>query len=433
MNEKQLPTISWGTALLVTAAFIGPGTVLTASKAGATLGYHLLWAVVFSVVATCILQTLAARLGIATGAGINSAIRETISNKPIRWMLLGLILLAILYGNSAYQTGNLLGAVAGLSILTGWSDSATSIPVLVLAVGGIATAFVWCGGLGIIQKILMVLVAVMSILFVAAALGSQPDAAQIAGGLIPRIPASGSLLLIIGLIGTTVVPYNLFLHSCAVAEQWKAETNSAELETASAAKDRAIRRTTWDTLISVALGGLITAAILIAAANAFAGETSPLKSVKDVALQLRPTIGAWAEIVFAVGLVAAGLTSAITAPIAAGYCAAGCFQWPMKLSDTRVRLVASLVIAIGVLCGTAYGGSPLQTILLAQVANGLVLPLMAVFLLYATNQPRIMGTHANGWLVNVLGIFVIVVTTIIASRTFLLVWQKLAELGKAAG
>ena len=140
--------------------------------------------------------------------------------------------------------------------------------------------------------------------------------------------------------------------------------------------------------------------------------------VRDVAQQLVPVVDQWASQVFGFGLFAAGLTSAITAPIAAGYCAAGCFGWEMSLNDKRVKLVAGLVVAVGMNVGIVASGSPAQAILLAQVANGLLLPLLAGFLLFFMNQKSLMNQYANGWAMNVAGGVVVLVTTGLAVTTF---------------
>jgi Mn2+/Fe2+ NRAMP family transporter len=129
---------------------------------------------------------------------------------------------------------------------------------------------------------------------------------------------------------------------------------------------------------------------------------------------------------FAIGLFAAGLTSAITAPIAAGYAAAGCFGWPNELSDWRLKATALLVIAIGVVMGIAFGSSPQQTIILAQVANGILLPLLAILLLLAANQSKIMGGLTNGPIQNILAVLVIGIVLLIAARQFKSVYEKLA-------
>ncbi len=395
----------FGPAVLVTAAFIGPGTVLSASKAGAEFGFVLLWAIAFSVVTAIILQEMAARLGIISGTGLAESIRTGFSNRFARWAVIALVLGAILFGNSAYQTGNILGAAAGLEILTSttryaWSGIVAMTALIVICIGRF----------DILQWLLTILVGLMGIVFVTSAVACGPGLWEMAGGLRPRIPR-GSEWIVIGLIGTTVVPYNLFLHASGAAIQFGKSHDQR----------RAVRHSLVDTIVSIGVGGVITAALLVTAAVTFAN--AELKSIDDIASQLRPSLGAWAEYAFAIGLFAAGLTSAITAPVAAAYVAAGCFGWPAELSNIKLKLVASGVILTGLTAALVFGSSPQRAIIIAQIANGMLLPVVAVFLLYTLNRTQLMGQHRNGWIANASGILVVAVTAFIAIRQFYSVWQ----------
>ena len=364
----------FGPGLLVTAAFIGPGTIVTASRAGAGYGVTLLWAVLFSVVATVILQDMAARVGLAGRRGRAEAIRDSLDNRWIRVGALGLITVTILVGNAAFQTGNLIGASLGLSLLSGLPQEA-----LALVVGGLLLT----GTYQTIQNALVCLVGLMSLVFCAVAGLTAPDISDlIAGVLIPRLPP-GSLLTVLALIGTTFVSYNLFLHASTALERWPDASRN----------DENIRESRRDTVFSVVLGGLITAAVVVAAS---------------------PLLGRAAPVFFGLGLFAAGLTSAITAPLAAAYAAGGALGWPPDLRSGRFRLLWEFVLATGVFCAVALGGSPYYVILLAQAGNGLVLPLTLILLLMVANKTRIMGTHRNSRLTNVLGVIVVLVISWLA-------------------
>lgn len=232
----------------------------------------------------------------------------------------------------------------------------------------------------------------MSLLFIVAVIRSDPDWSQVVSGFTPRIP-TGAEWIVIGLVGTTVVPYNLFLHASAAAQRWADDGQPAIDESVDERKSKAMAHSRWDTVFSVLVGGLITSAILVTASAAFHGdENAPkLEWVADVAKQLEPALGLWAKRMFSLGLLAADLTSAITAPIAAGFTAAGCFGWTGKLSDWRLKVVASAVVVAGTIFAIQLGGSPKETIILAQVANGMLLLIIAVGLLLITNDGRLMG------------------------------------------
>ena len=243
--------LRFGPGLLVTAAFIGPGTLVTASRAGAGYGVTLLWAVLFSVAATGILQDMAARVGLAGRCGLAEAIRDSLSNRWLQVGALGLITGTILVGTAAFQTGNLLGAALGLNLLSGLPTAA-----LAISVGGLAAGVLMTGTYQTIQNTLVGLVGLMSLVFCAVAVLTAPDLGDlITGILIPRIPP-GSLLTVLALIGTTFVSYNLFLHASTVLEYWPdADRN-----------DENLRESRRDTVFAVALGGLITAAVIVASA-----------------------------------------------------------------------------------------------------------------------------------------------------------------------
>ncbi len=387
----------------MTAAFIGPGTVLTASKSGATEGYGLLWVVLLSVVAAIVFQEMAARLGIVTGRDLAQTLRQDSSRPFPRIAVTGLVLVAILVGNAAYQAGNLSGAAAGIAVLTGLpTNLATGLIALV------AAAVLFSGRMALIQYLLVGLVAIMSVLFALCAILVQPDWSAVFRGLFsPRVDGD-SLMLVLGLLGTTVVPYNLFLHSRTVIAHWHTENASVEQ------RRQALRESRADTVCAVSLGGLITMAILITAAATFFQQGIALGKVAQIADQLRPLLGTASPAIFSAGLAAAGLTSAITAPLAAGFVAAGCFGWSDRLADWRTRTVMLSVVGAGVLANLTLDGSPAEIILLAQVANGLILPVVAVFLLIAMNGKTLPSTFRNRWTGNLLGAFLIFVVLLLA-------------------
>ena len=420
-----------GPAIFVTAAFIGPGTVLTASKAGAEFGYGLLWAVGFSVVAAIVLQEMAARLGIVSGKGLAEAIHTSVRLPILRWILLILVLGGILFGNAAYQTGNILGAASGLEILTLGSEPVLSESGFVFGsqlmwsavIAMVALSIIWIGRFELLQICLVALVGIMGVLFLVSAIAIGPNWGEAASGLIPQLPkatepsSTSQLWLVIGLIGTTVVPYNLFLHASGAATRWAHTTNVP----------KSVRQSVWDTVISVSIGGMITASLLVTACVAFPGGQN-IKNIGDIAAQLRPALGEWAEFAFAIGIFSAGLTSSITAPIAAGYATAGCFGKEAKLSNPFLKWVATGVVVAGLACAAWMGSTPSQAIIGAQVANGLLLPVIAIFLLVMVNRVPLMHAMVNGWVRNLLGIVVIGVTLLMAARQFNSVVTKLGTL-----
>ncbi|QEG20913.1 Nramp family divalent metal transporter [Mariniblastus fucicola] len=414
MTESNPRRFRLGPGLLVTAAFIGPGTVVTASKAGALYGPSLLWAVAFACLTTIAFQEMAARIGIVSGQGLGQAIRKLIQSPALQFGIAALIVVAILVGNAAYQTGNILGAASGVEIFAQSSEASYFQPWIVGAIGAFAIVIIYLNKFSVLQNVLTGLVVLLSLLFLAAAAISAPPISQIASGLIPSVP-KGSLWLLVAVLGTTVVPYNLFLHASLAATLW----NDCKTDEQ---KSIAIRHSRIDTILSVTLGGLVTAAIMLSGSAAFAearaagNAEASFSGVASIATQLRPALGDLSSWLFGIGLFAAGLTSAITAPVAAGFAAAGCFGWPNKLTDWRVQAVAAAVVLIGVFAAIWMGGSPQQIIALAQVANGLLLPVLAIFILMIANQKELMSRYVNSKLFNTIAIAMIVVILLLALR-----------------
>lgn len=383
---------SFGPAVLVTAAFIGPGTVTTASMAGARFGYALLWVVLFSVIAAIVLQEMSARLGLVTRQGLGEALRTTFRNRAIRYTVAALVISAIAIGNAAYQMGNIAGASIGLEALTGLPQAYGA-----MAVGLAALLMLGLGAYLTIERILIVCVALMSALFIVTALVVRPDVGDIAAGLLaPGIPI-GAATTAIALLGTTVVPYNLFLHASSVREKWK---ESVPL-------DRALRESRIDTIVAVVIGGITTAAILVTAAAVFDRGTN-ITSLANMAGQLKPLLGSAANTCMAAGLAAAGLTSAITAPLAAAYATAGVLGWKDGLKSPRFRAVWAAIVVVGTLLAV-LGRKPLEMIVFAQAANGILLPVVAAFLIIVMNRATLLGEHRNRAVANALGILVVLV------------------------
>jgi manganese transport protein len=394
-----------GPGAVVAAAFIGPGTVTTATLAGANYGTSLLWALTFSIIATLVLQEMSARLGVITGEGLGEAIRARFTGLA-RFAAVALIVSAIAIGNAAYEAGNLLGATLGMRAAAG---GATTLWVLVFAT--VAGALLWTGRYVAIERVLIAMVMLMSIVFLATAVVVAPRADALLTGLfVPRFGAdSRSLLVALGLIGTTVVPYNLFLHAAAVRERW---SGPDDLPAARA-----------DLTVAIVLGGIISMAVVLTAAGTIAAPGT-IGSAAEMAAQLEPLLGSWARTFFALGLFAAGMTSAITAPLAASWAVAGALGWKRDLRSPRLRAVWATVLLAGVpfaILGTRptipLGFGELSVIVFAQVANGVLLPAIAIFLLIATNDRRRMGEHVNGPVRNALGGMVVILTVVLGITT----------------
>lgn len=392
-----------GPGPLVAAAFIGPGTVTLCTLAGVQFGYALLWAMVLSIIACIVLQEMAARLGIITQKGLSEIIRTEIRNPLFRIFALVLVLSAIVIGNAAYEAGNISGGALGLETVISnpiLNIGGLSVNTLSVLIGVIAFVLLYIGNYKTLEKVMISLVVLMSVAFLITAVMTKPDIVEVVKGmLVPKFPDE-SILTVIGLIGTTVVPYNLFLHASLVSEKWNKEND--------------LKYARKDTFIAIILGGVVSMCIIIAAS---AIPFSDINNASDLAQGLEPLFGNSAKYFLSLGLFAAGITSAITAPLAAAYVASGCLGWSSNLRSKKFRAVWMFILVLGVFL-SSLGIKPIEIIKFAQVANGLLLPVIAGFLIWIVNKNSILGKHRNNRWQNVLGFTILGISMLLSITAF---------------
>lgn len=402
MFKKLVKNI--GPGPLVAAAFIGPGTVTVCTLAGVKFGYSLLWAMGLSILATIVLQEMAARVGVVTQKGLAEIIRQEINTPVFKVITVILVLSAIVIGNAAYEAGNISGGVLGLETLIGdfsLEIGTTQIKLLPLVIGILAFTLLYLGNYKMLERALIGMVILMSMAFLITAVMTKPSFNNLLTGLFKFQSPEGSLLTIIGLLGTTVVPYNLFLHAALVKEKWHKSS------------DLALARK--DTLIAIVLGGLVSMCIIVSAA---AIQGNEITSAADLAKAVEPLFGSFAKYFIAIGLFAAGITSAITAPLAAAYVATGCLNWSSNMKSFKFRLVWLIVLSLGVIFAS-LGFKSIEVIQFAQIANGLLLPVIAGLLIWIVNKQAILGDYKNNWKQNLMALIIFAVVTFLGLRTVL--------------
>ncbi|MAO15348.1 Nramp family divalent metal transporter [Muricauda ruestringensis] len=385
-----------GPGVLVAAAFVGPGTITMCTLAGTNFGYALLWALLVSVLATIILQGMAGRIGLVTQSGLVDVVRTELKTRWVKNFVIAIVLGAILVGNAAYEAGNIGGATLGLEQLLPQPQLRSFLPTII---GSIIFLLLWFSSYKILEKIFVGLVGVMGASFVICAVLVQPSISEIFKGMfIPRLPENG-LLTVVALVGTTVVPYNLFLHASLVKEKWNSKTD--------------LKAVNWDTIVSIGLGGLVSMAILITAS---AAPISEINNALDMAKALEPLFGKMAFLFMAIGLLAAGITSAITAPLAAAYVASSCFGWEGGMQNKKFKMVWTIVLLCGVLF-LSFDIKPIEVIQFAQVANGILLPVMALLLLWVVNKKSVMGENKNSLVQNAFGVAIVLFTIFLGAKS----------------
>ena len=406
MIKKWFQNIGPGT--LVAAAFIGPGTVTLCTLAGVNFGFHLLWAMLLSIIATIVLQEMSARLGIVSQKGLSEVIREEIKIPFLKHFITLLILAAIVVGNASYEAGNISGGILGLETVFGefkFNFGSFSINFMSIVIGVIAFVLLYIGNYKFLEKALITLVLLMSFSFVITAIVTKPNLLEIFEGMfIPKFPEK-SLLTVIGLIGTTVVPYNLFLHASLVKERWH--------------KKEDLKFAQKDTIVSIILGGLVSMAIIVSAASI---PSAAILNAADLAKGLAPLYGEFAKYFLALGLFAAGITSAITAPLAAAYVAKGCLGFKGNMQSKSFRAVWMIILFLGVLF-SSIGIKPIEIIKFAQVANGMLLPIIAGILLWIMNKKNVLGSFVNNKTQNILGIVILAISIFLGAKGILKVFN----------
>ena len=374
-----------GPAALVTAAFIGPGTLTLCILAGVQHGFSLLWAMLLSVLITIFIQNTAARIAWTTRKGLAQSSLNQVASPALKLALAALLISAIFIGNAAYEAGNLSGALLGLKGLFGENTFLfRELDTLPLLLGLIVGYLLLKGNFKWLKQLLVAIVILMSLSFLLTAALTQPNLGEVLSGLFLPSFKSDELLTIVGLLGTTVVPYNLFLHSTMVA----------------ASPNMSLEELRKDTLVAVGLGGVVSLSIIIAAASL---EGNSLTNAADLGEALAPLYGAAAPVFMQFGFFAAGLTSALTAPMAAGFVVAECFQWSTK--SWGYRLTALSVLLVGV-AFTLLGAVPLEIIRFAQIANGILLPVIGLLLLFTVNNSSLMKSARPSFFQNAIFVFI---------------------------
>tara|TARA_R110000823_G_scaffold295431_4_gene414799 strand:- start:14093 stop:15418 length:1326 start_codon:yes stop_codon:yes gene_type:complete len=379
MKSKLWSLLFW---MVIAAAFIGPGTVTTAAAAGAGYGYSLLWALVFSVFACIILQESAARITIASELSLGEAIKDRFKSQKVA-LSIGV---AIFLGCAAYEAGNILGAISGVALIfTGIKPS-----VFTLIIVGVSTLVLWSGKTQTVANIMGVVVAIMGVAFLISGLSTPINGTDLLkGAFIPSLP-EGSVLITLGLVGTTIVPYNIFMGS-------------------GLAKGQSLSFMRFGLVQAILIGGLISTAILLAGASVV-GEFS----FENLAATLTNNNGVWMSYTFAIGLFAAGFTSSITAPLAAAITLKSVAKsekgW--EANGLKYRLAWGSVMLTGLVFGVT-GVKPIPVIILAQAGNGLILPVIAIFLWLICNNSTYLKVHRNGFGMNLAMLITVFVASVL--------------------
>jgi manganese transport protein len=370
---RVLPFI--GPAIVASVAYVDPGNFATNLQGGSRLGYTLLWVVVASNLVAMLVQTLAAKLGIATGRNLAEQCREQLP----RWLGLGLWVVMELVA-MATDLAEVLGAALGFHLLFGMS----------MGVAGLCTAIATFLILGLerlgfrrMESVIAFMVAAIAVCYLSQLVLARPSWGRVAyHAVVPQFGGREGLYLAAGILGATVMPHVIFLHSALT--QGRIVLSSVE------ARKRLLRFQIIDVVIGLGLAGAINAAMLIVAAATFHDRgLTDVDAIDKAYLTLEPLLGPAAGSLFAIALIAAGLSSSVVGTMSGQVIMQGFIRHriPVWLRRAVTMLPALLVIAFGI--------EPTRTLVLSQVVLSFALPFAVVPLVIFTSRRSIMGELVN--------------------------------------
>lgn len=386
-----------GPAAIITSAFIGPGTITTATLAGVNFGYALLWCVLFSGISLIILMEMSARTTLATGMNlVDSSIAVAPKSKVWKWIVRIVFFATVAAVCFGFQAGNEVGAALGLSDIFGIPQ-----PIAALIIGLLALGTTWIGSYKTLERIMQVFVSLMGILFFVTMLTVRPDwGAVLSGAFRPSLP-EGSYVNAIALIGTTLIGINLIVHSISCQEKYRSMDELGDAR--------------FDIGVNILIGVVITLSIVIASASVLYQSGVQVSSPLVFSKQLEPILGSWARIIGDIGLLAAGLSSAVAVSYTIRSIYSRLLNWEGGSMGMPAKILGTVVIVFGTAMAM-FSKSPTQIIVLAQATSGFSLPFIAIVLMVVANNKRLMGEKRNKVFSNLVGTIAVCVTLFLGLR-----------------
>lgn len=400
-----------GPGYLVSVGYMDPGNWGTDLAGGAKYGYALLWVILASNLMAMLLQTLCARLGLVTGKDLAQACRDYYK-KPAAIVLWLLCEIAII----ACDLAEVIGSAVALNLLFHiplmWGVLITGFDVLLLL--GMARF-----GFRKLEAIIVTLVATIGVCFAAEIFFAKPVWGDVAAGLVPSIPNKEAFLISLGILGATVMPHNLYLHTSLVQTRNTDKTPQGVRE--------AIKFNTIDTIVALGMAFFVNAAILVLAGAAFYGTANAgVEELQEAHKLLSPTLGAsLASTLFAVALLASGQSSTITGTLAGqivmeGFLNIRIAPWLRRLITRGLAIVPALF-----LISASGGKDTVQLLILSQVVLSMQLSFAIFPLMMFTSDPKRMGEFVNNLPTKIVGY---TVCTVIAALNVYLLYQTIGPL-----
>jgi len=377
-RRKRLLSVI-GPAFITAAVVLGPGSISTASRMGGDFGYSLIWLMVFVCLFMCCYTAMGARFGAVSQESLLGAV----ARKYGRWLsvVLGICSFTVCAG---FQAGNNLGAGTAMETLTG---QPVWVWAVVFTVISLAIMFLTRRTYMVIEKLMLLLVILMIAAFFGTVIKAGPKFTSILKGLVPSVPG-GSFPVVAAILGTTFSVVAALYQSYLVQEKgWKL----AEYRTG-------IR----DSIVGIVVLILITTVIVITSAAVIQPKGLSVQKAGDMAGQLEPLLGSSAKWLFCLGLWAAAFSSFIVNSLIGGGLLADGLGFGRKMSGIPSKLLAALVMLIGMTVALVFRGTPVNVLIFLQGLTVVFVPGCALVMILMLNDRESMGEHVNGWLANVI-------------------------------
>jgi NRAMP (natural resistance-associated macrophage protein)-like metal ion transporter len=359
------------------------GGVTTYSSVGAQFGYSLLWLLLVASIGLGVIQEMCSRMGLVTGQGLSDLIRERFG---VRWTILAMVVLIIANGTNV--VAEYAGIAASVELLG--VPRIVSVPLAALAVWTLVVFFSY----RFVERVLFVLVLAF-LAYPISVFILKPDWPVVMAGFIPSIPNSPSALVFaLALVGTTITPYLLFYMQASVVDKGvdRQSTTYARV----------------DVFLGAALAGLFAFFIIVVTGTVLYPAGIQVSSAEAAAQALVPLAGASAGLLFAIGLCGASLLGAVVMPLSTSYAICEAFGWESGISknfrEAPVFMsLFTLLLVLGAVVVLIPGISLIPLIISAQIANGILLPIVLIFIVRLATDRRLMGDAVNGRVATILG------------------------------
>ena len=384
-----------GPAFVAGAWQFGPGNLTTAVQAGSGYLYTLIWVIVVSTILMIFLTDMRVRLVIRSPSSLLAASKDDLATRAC------VAPLAVAEPRlPCFSVGNAVGSGLGISLLVGGSPVMWSV-IATIAVGAL---FLLRNVYQAVERVLVVIVALMAVAFIASTFAARPDWGAAAAGLIPTIP-EGSTLLIVALVGTNLSCNAAFFTAYGTREHARTERDYRDLTIA-------------DTIPGIVAPGIMTALVIAVAAAALGAAGKPVTSIVGLAQVFEPLAGALGAKIFALGFLGAAFSSMVANATAGGIMLSDGLGRGSSAGSPTAKIVAGAILAFGIGVTLAFQSSPVQLIVVAQALTVFVAPILAALIILMANRARLMGALKNTWWQNVFGGLALLSVVALSVRLF---------------